>query len=381
MNTASLTAGIYHHLFDYADHSPLLDSYLIGHSIVKNRIFMAPMTRLRAEADGSPNALMREYYAQRASAGLIITEGTYLDRTSIAYANQPGIETAKHVSGWKAVTRAVHEKGGKIALQLHHAGRITHPLLTNGWTPVAPSAVKADGEIHTPDGKQSFQTPRELDVDEIAGIIDLYAAAAKKAVQADFDFVEIHAANGYLPHTFLSNRTNLRTDRYGGSIENRARFVIEIAKAISDAIGPERVGIKFNIGEFPAHDIVTDDEPQLYPYVAKAMQAIGIAHIHIQQPITNWGIADVDFDPLALFRRYYTGTLIAGGALDFAQASGLIAADRADASTFGRAWLANPDLVERFKTASRLNEADPTTFYSPGPKGYTDYPSLTTQPA
>lgn len=348
----------------------------IGNQTTKNRIFMAPMTRLRAQADGTPSELMVNYYKQRASAGLIVTEGTYLDQTSIAYGNQPGIETDAHIQGWQDVTRAVHGAGGKIALQLHHAGRISHPDLLEGQLPVAPSAVKAGGEVHTKSGKQSFVMPRVLGLKEIPAIVETFVESAQNAMAAGADFVEIHAANGYLPHTFLSNRTNLRDDAYGGSIENRSRFVIEITQAISDSIGPAHVGIKFNIGEFPPHDIQTDDEKVLYPYLAKALDKIGIAYIHVQQPITNWGIANVDFDPLVLFRPYYHGALIVGGALDFESAQPLVQTGRADAATFGRAWLANPDLVERFKTGAGLNDIDPETFYSPGPKGYTDYPTL-----
>lgn len=354
----------------------LFSSLRIGNLELPNRIFMAPMTRNRA-ADGIPTALNATYYAQRASAGLIITEGTYPVLAARGYEFQPGIETPAQIAGWRLVTDAVHRAGGRIALQLHHAGRISHPDLTGGVAPVSASALAAKGEVRITGGaKTAYPVPRPLRTEEIPGVIELHRAATERAFAAGFDFLELHGANGYLVPQFLSNRTNHRSDAYGGSVENRARLAVEILSAMASVAGPERIGVKFNIGEFPPHDIGVDDEEKLFPYLAGELNKLRLAFIEVQQPITDWGIPATDYDAFELFRPHFAGVLIGGGTFDGETAASAIAQGRVDAVSFGRHFLANPDLPARLQKDAALNAPDMATFYTPGAKGYTDYPAL-----
>lgn len=359
-----------------SDGIDLFTPLALGGRTLPNRVFMSPMTRLRAAADGTPTPLMAEHYAQRASAGQIVTEGTFPHPSARGYAGQPGIADEAHVAGWRAVTDAVHRAGWRIVLQVHHSGRISHPDLLGGELPVAPSAVAAKGEIHLPGGKKPYPLPRSLSAGEIPSVIDHFRAATERAARAGFDGVELHGANGYLPHQFLSNRINTRTDEYGGSVENRARFTLDALRAMVAVRGPAFVGVKVNVGPFAQHDIAVDDEQEVFPYLAKQLDALKLGYVHVQRPITDWGMDPVPYDPFGLFRPHYRGVLVGGGAFGYDSATEAVQAGRVDAATFGRHFLANPDLPARFRRGAPLTPADPATFYSPGPKGYTDYPVL-----
>jgi N-ethylmaleimide reductase len=362
--------------------SSLFTAVKLGATHFANRIFMAPMTRNRAPNHGIPSALNATYYAQRASAGLIVTEGTYPHSSGRAYVNQPGISNPDQVTGWKLVTDAVHHAGGRIFLQILHPGRITHEELTGGQQPVSASPITPKGEVHLPNGqKASYPEPRALRIEEIPAIIEMYRSATERAFEAGFDGVELHAANGYLPHVFLSNRTNLRSDNYGGSIPNRIRFTFEILKAMIAVKGSGYVGAKFSVGEFARHDISIDDEAELFPALAAELDRLDLAYVHVQQPITDWGANPVPYDSFQLFRRNFCGPIIGGATFNRETATKAIESGSVDAVSFGRLFLANPDLPTRFRKRARLNAADLSTAYTPGEKGYTDYPFLETTDA
>jgi N-ethylmaleimide reductase len=342
----------------------------IGRYTLRNRLVMAPMTRSRADdATGVPSALTADYYAQRADAGLIITEGTFPSPMGKGYVRTPGIHSAAQIDAWKRVTAAVHARGGLIFLQLMHTGRISHPsLLPNGATPVAPSAIAATGNVYTATGPQAFVVPRALETEEIAGIVDAYRLATRHALQAGFDGVELHAASGYLPEQFLSSGTNQRTDRYGGSLENRARFIVEVLTAMTEEAGSDRVGIK--ISPEMGFNSVTDAAPEeTYQYLVQRIGMLQPAYLHLAKTRS-------EFDYRALVRPLFNGPLLVGGGLDRDHAEALIAQRAADAAVFGGLYLANPDLVQRFAADAPLNVPDRDTFYSDGPKGYVDYPVL-----
>lgn len=348
----------------------LNETVRIGRHTLRNRLVMAPMTRSRADdATGVPSALAAQYYAQRAEAGLIITEGTFPSPMGKGYVRTPGIHSAAQIDGWKRVTDAVHARGGLIFLQLMHTGRISHPdLLPNGATPVAPSAIAAAGQVYTATGLQDFVVPRALETGEIAGIVDGYRLATRHALQAGFDGVELHAASGYLPEQFLSSGTNRRTDRYGGSPENRARFIVEVLNAMIDEAGSDRTGIK--ISPEMGFNSVTDAAPQeTYQYLVQRLGMLKLAYLHLART----GSA---FDYRALLRPLFDGSLLVGGRLDRDSAGSLIAQRDADAAVFGNLYLANPDLLQRFAEGAPFNAPDRDTFYSDGPQGYIDYPVL-----
>jgi N-ethylmaleimide reductase len=350
--------------------NPFNETVRIGRHTLRNRLVMAPMTRSRADdATGVPSALAAQYYAQRADAGLIITEGTFPSPMGKGYVRTPGIHSAAQIDEWKRVTDAVHARGGLIFLQLMHTGRISHPsLLPNGATPVAPSAIAAVGQVYTATGPQDFIVPRALETGEIAGIVDEYRRATRLALQAGFDGVELHAASGYLPEQFLSSGTNRRTDRYGGSLENRARFIVEVLNAMIDEAGSDRTGIK--IAPEMGFNSVTDSAPQeTYQYLVQRLGTLKLAYLHL----ARFGSA---FDYRALVRLLYDGTLLLGGGLDRDSAASLIAQRGADAAVFGNLYLANPDLLQRFSAGAPLNEPKRDTLYSDGPEGYIDYPVL-----
>jgi N-ethylmaleimide reductase len=344
----------------------------MGNLELSNRMVMAPMTRNRAP-EGIPTALMAKYYRQRASAGLIVTEGAQVSEQGAGYPATPGIFTDAQIKGWQAVTHAVHDAGGRIFCQLWHCGRISHPDYHGGDKPVAPSAVKAAGQAFTYEGLKDFVEPRALDAEEIPGIVEQYRHAACCAVRAGFDGVEIHSANGYLLDQFLRDGTNQRSDRYGGSIENRIRLLGEVADAVASGIGAGKVGVR--ISPVNAFNDIHDSDPQaLFNQAAKMLTGIGVAYLHVVE-VTMAGEVDRAVD-MAEIRRQFVGLYIANGGYDKARGNQAIAEGRADLAAYGIPFLANPDLPQRFKLDAALNEADPTTFYGGDEHGYTDYPPL-----
>lgn len=349
--------------------SPLLTPIRIGRTVAPNRLVMAPMTRSRADGDGVPSDLTVTYYAQRASAGLIITEGVFPSAMGKGYVHTPGIETEAQVAAWKKVTEAVHARGGRIFMQLMHCGRVSHPSLLGGATPVAPSALRPDGQAWTPAGQVEFVTPRALSVAEIAGVVDDYRQATRRALDAGFDGVELHAASGYLPEQFLSSGSNQRQDQYGGSVENRARFVLEVLSTMAAQAGADRVGIK--ISPEMNYNSITDGAPQeTYAYLVDQLRGRGLAYLHV----ALFG-AKVDYH--ALLRPRFDGAYLLGGGLTQDSAERTLAEGKADATVFGSAFLANPDLPERFRVGAPLNTPDRDTFFAPPTaQGYIDYPTL-----
>jgi N-ethylmaleimide reductase len=356
--------------------SILYTPFTFGSIVLQNRMVMAPMTRSRATGN-IPNALMMEYYAQRSSAGLIITEGTSSSPNGLGYPRIPGIFSTAQVEGWKAITEAAHGKGARIFLQLMHCGRISHPLnLPAGARVIAPSAVAASGEMYTDaEGMKPFPVPEAMTADDIKVAIAEYADAAKNAVEAGFDGVELHAANGYLLEQFIRPNSNLRSDSYGGSIEGRARFVLEVVDAVKVAIGKERVGIRLSpfgvFNDMPLYEKMEEE----YTWLAKKLNDSGLAYIHLVDH-SSMGAPPVPDSMKATFRNTFKGALILSGGYDAQRAESDLAGGKCDLIAFGRAFIANPDLVERWKSGAALNPPDMDTFYSPGPKGFTDYPAL-----
>ncbi len=347
----------------------LFSQVQIGRHTLTNRMIMAPMTRSRSDDFGVPTELVPTYYAQRAGAGLIISEGVFPVALGKGYVRTPGIETAEQVAAWKQVAEAVQARGGRIFMQLMHCGRISHPsLLPDGALPQAPSAIKPAGQTWTATGLQDFVTPHALSVVEIAAIIEGYRQAARLAIEAGFDGVELHAASGYLPEQFLSTGSNQRTDEYGGSVENRARFVLKVLNAMATEIGSDRVGIKLS-PEMNFNDIVDANPQETYTWLVEQLRGLNLAYLHV----ALFG-ASVDYH--ALLRPLFDGSYLIGGGLDQNAAKALIAEGRADAVVFGNAFLANPDLPERFRTGAELNVPDKNTFYAPGAQGYIDYPAM-----
>jgi N-ethylmaleimide reductase len=349
----------------------------LGPYRLANRVVMAPLTRSRAQAADVPNPLAPTYYAQRASAGLIISEATQISQQGKGYAWTPGIYSAEQVAGWRKVTDAVHAKDGRIFLQLWHVGRISHPSLQpDGVLPVAPSAIRPEGQAFTETGFQPFVAPRALETDEIPEIVEDYRRAARNALDAGFDGVEIHGANGYLIDQFLRDTSNKRTDRYGGSRENRARFLLEVAEAVVAVWGGERVGIRFS-PLTPAAGLGPDSTAEAtYSYAVERLGALGLAYIHIIEGVTQ-GPREVanGFDPQIL-RRLFKGRYIANNGYDRALALDAVRQGRADLIAFGRPFISNPDLVERLRRGAPLTEPTRETFYGGGAEGYTDYPFM-----
>ncbi len=355
----------------------------LGPYVLANRMVMAPLTRNRAGPGNVPQAMNARYYAQRASAGLIITEATQISPQGVGYPDTPGIHNAAQVAGWRSVTRAVHEHGGRIFLQLWHVGRISHPSLQpDGALPVAPSAIKPAGEAYTYEGLKAFVTPRDLDIAEIPGIVDQYRTAAHYALAAGFDGVEIHAANGYLIDQFLRDGTNHRTDHYGGSLANRVRFLLEVTEAVTEVWGADRVGVRISpVGAFNA---MSDSDPETtFNYVAGQLNRFGLAYLHVVEGDEGDESTDeIHGEPTAAFdfrrlRRSFSGVYMANFGYTFARAEAALGAGRADIVSFGKLFLANPDLPERFARGASLNAPDHSTFYGGGEQGYTDYPALT----
>jgi N-ethylmaleimide reductase len=341
----------------------------VGRYLLSNRIIMAPMTRSRSDDAGVPSDLVTTYYEQRASAGLIITEGVYPTAMGKGYVRTPGIETDDQVAAWKKVTEAVHAKGSRIFMQMMHCGRISHPLLLpDGAQPVAPSAIKPAGQAWTESGLQDFGAPRELSIKEIAGIIEDYRLATHRALEAGFDGVELHGASGYLPEQFLSSGSNQRQDEYGGSVANRVRFVLEVLTAMVKEARSDRVGIKIS-PEMNFNDISDATPQKTYAYLVEQLRGLNLAYLHV-------ALFGTTVDYHALLRPRFNGAYLIGGGLDRGTAEALLAEGRADATVFGSSFLANPDLTERFRRGAPLNAPDKATFYTRGAKGYTDYPTL-----
>ena len=354
----------------------LFSPITLGSISLKNRIVMAPLTRSRAPKEsGVPQAMNVTYYEQRASAGLIITEATPISAMGHGYPFLPGIYTDEQVAGWKKVVDAVHTKGSKILLQLWHVGRISHPsLLPNNVLPVAPSAIKPAGQLYTYQGMVDFVTPRALEASELPAIVADYVHATKCALAAGFDGVEIHAANGYLLDQFLRDGTNKRVDNYGGTIENRARLLMEVTKAVVAVAGSDKVGVRLSPVN-PFNDIKDSNPQALFNAVADSLNQFNLAYLHV----VEGGIGDagepVQFD-FILLRKHFTNAYMANLGFDKARGNAAIASGQADCVAFGVPFLANPDLVERYRTDAPLNAADEATFYGGDEKGYTDYPFL-----
>jgi N-ethylmaleimide reductase len=354
----------------------LFAPYKLGKLELPNRVVMAPLTRQRAGEGNVPHELNATYYTQRASAGLIITEASQISPQGQGYPHTPGIHSPDQVAGWKLVTEAVHQHGGRIFLQLWHVGRISHPdFQPDGALPVAPSAIKPNGEALTFEGMKPYVTPRALETEEIAEIVQQYRQAAENALAAGFDGVEIHAANGYLIDQFLRNSTNQRTDNYGGSVENRARFLLEITEAVTSVWGGNRVGVRFSpSGTF--NDIGDSDPAAIFGYATEALNSFDLAYLHIFEAVE----ADIRHGgrvlPTSYLRSLYNGTLMVNGGYDRHRADAVIATGQADLVAFGTLFISNPDLPERLALDAPLNQADPKTFYGGGATGYTDYPAL-----
>ncbi|MFM1942098.1 MAG: alkene reductase [Verrucomicrobiota bacterium] len=348
------------------DRKLLLSPVKIGAWELRNRMIMAPLTRCRAGGGRVPTALMAEYYAQRATAGLILSEATSVDPMGVGYPDTPGIWSDDQVEGWKRVTAAVHAKGGRILLQLWHVGRVSDPVYLNGALPVAPSAVRPAGHISLIRPKKEFVTPRALEVKEIQAIVEAYRRGAENAQRAGFDGVELHGANGYLLDQFLQDSTNHRKDEYGGSVENRARLMLEAVDAAVSVWGADRVGLHL-APKGDAHDMGDSDPAATFGYVARAMKERGIAFL-----FTRESQAEPRIFPR--MKEQFGGMLIANQQLDQAMAETLLQKGEADAVSFGQLFIANPDLVRRFEKGLPLNTPEPETFYGGDSRGYTDYP-------
>jgi len=350
----------------------LFSPVTLGLMSLANRMAMAPMTRNRAP-EGIPTALMAEYYAQRAEAGLIITEGAQISEQAVGYPATPGIYSEEQVEGWKQITSAVHDRGGHIFVQLWHCGRVSHPDFHGGALPVAPSAIKPAGQACTYTGLQDFVTPRALEFREIPEIVEQYRHAAAMAIKAGFDGVEIHSANGYLLDQFLRDGSNQRSDAYGGSLANRARLLLEVTGAVCDEIGADRVGVR--ISPVNGFNDMHDSNPQaLFNHVAAALSELKPVFLHVVE-VSMAGEVD-DAVNMQQIRDRFNGLYIANGGYDKVRGNAVIASEAADMVAYGIPYLANPDLIERFRRDASLNTPDMATFYGGDAHGYTDYPAL-----
>lgn len=362
----------------------LLSPFNFGEISLKHRIVMPPLTRMRAgQGDGIPSELAKEYYAQRASkGGLIIAEATQISQQGQGYPGTPGIYTQDQIDGWRSIVEAVKQKGGVIFLQLWHVGRLSHSSFhENKTAPVGPSAIKPAGNAFTKQGKRTpFETPRPLEHAEITKIVDDYKRAAENARNAGFDGIEIHAANGYLLEQFMASNTNIRTDQYGGSVENRSRLLFEVIDAVSEIWPKNRIGVRLS----PFSDVgdISDENPsELYKYLIESLSKIELAYLHLIEPEVRAGLTEelnknAPVSVTALYRKSFDGPLIASGGFNRESAEKAIEVGMADMIAFGRAFIANPDLPDRFATKSQLNKPDSSTFYVGGARGYTDYPTL-----
>jgi N-ethylmaleimide reductase len=355
--------------------SKLFEPYKLGPITLPNRIVMAPLTRNRAVAGLVPNPLAVDYYGQRASAGLLVTEASQISQQGQGYQDTPGIYSREQVAGWRKVTERVHERGGRIFIQLWHVGRISHTSLqANTGAPVAPSAIPAKAKTFVNGTFADVSEPRALTLEEIPGIIEGFRRGAANALEAGFDGVEIHGANGYLLDQFAKDGANKRTDAYGGSIENRAKLMLEVSKAVAAEAGAERTGIRIS-PVTPANDI-SDSNPQpLFDYIVDHLNALKLAYLHVIEGATG-GPRDVAPFDYASLRKRFAGAYMANNGYDLALAKKVLATNEADLIAFGKLFISNPDLVERLKRGAPLSAPDKATFYGGGAKGYTDYPTL-----
>ncbi|MBB6193741.1 N-ethylmaleimide reductase [Sphingobium wenxiniae] len=351
----------------------LFNSYDLGGLTLTNRIVMAPLTRNRAGVGLVPSAFAADYYAQRASAGLLITEATQVSQQAQGYQDTPGLYTPEQIAGWRTVTDAVHARGGRIFVQLWHVGRVSHIDFHDGEAPVAPSAIRAETKVFVNNGFVEASQPRALELDELPGIVEDFRKAAANAIEAGFDGVEVHGANGYLLDQFLREASNVRSDAYGGSIENRARLLIEVTAAVADEIGAQRTGVRLSPVS-PANGTVpsSDEQPQ-FNHVVEALDALGIAYIHVVEGATGGprDVAPFDFDAL---RKAFRNTYIANNGYTLELAKSRLGEGKADLIAFGHDFIANPDLVERLRSGAPLAQMNPATIYGGGAQGYTDYP-------
>jgi 2,4-dienoyl-CoA reductase-like NADH-dependent reductase (Old Yellow Enzyme family) len=346
----------------------LLDPIKIGALDLPNRLIMAPLTRTRASEGRVPNAMMRDYYVQRATAGLILTEATSVTPQGVGYPDTPGIWSQAQVEGWREVTEAVHRAGGRIALQLWHVGRVSDPIYLDGALPVAPSAIAPDGHVSLVRPHKPYVTPRALETEELPDIVEAFRKGAENAEKAGFDAVEIHGANGYLLDQFLQDGTNKRTDAYGGSVEIRARLVLEVTDAVAGVWGPERVGMHLNLRS-DSHTMSDSNPRETFTYVARELGKRRIAFLVARESLDAPRIGPE-------VKAAFGGVYVANDKFTFETAEEVLAKGEADAVAFGKLFIANPDLVERYRQKAPLNSWDASTFYSSGPKGYVDYPTL-----
>ncbi|EAY26415.1 alkene reductase [Microscilla marina] len=355
----------------------LLKPVQMGSLNLANRVFMAPLTRSRANNEELvPTDLHAEYYVQRASAGLIITEGTVISPQGTGYINVPGIYTEAQVEAWKKVTAAVHEKDGKIFMQIWHVGRMSHPhFQPEGKAPVAPSAINPNEEVFTPQGKTKTETPRALTKEEIKGIVQDFKNAAANAMKAGFDGVEIHSSNGYLIHQFFNNCSNLRTDEYGGNDENKTRFFFEVLDAVKEVVPEDRIGVRLNPMLHQMMGQKVDEQTaKTFEYIIKRLNNYNLAYLHLSRPFTELGKEDYFVqDVIGHFGKLYKGFLVSNAGYDGESGEQEIASQRTQAIAYGRPYIANPDLVERFANGWELTKPNQDTFYTPGKEGYTDY--------
>lgn len=353
----------------------LFQPYTLGSLTLANRIVLAPLTRNRAGTGLVPSEFAATYYSQRASAGLLITEATQISADAQGYQDTPGLYTPEQITAWREVTDAVHAKGGKIFVQLWHVGRISHvDLRPDGTAPVAPSAVRAQTKTFVNNGFADVSEPRALGLNELPGIVNDFRQAAANAITAGFDGVEIHGANGYLLDQFLKDGANQRTDAYGGSVENRARFVLDVVKAVVAEIGAERTGIRISPVS-PANAISSSDPQPQFEYLVEQLNALGLVYLHVVEGATGGprDVAPFDFDAL---RKRFKNTYLANNGYDLELAATRLNDGKADLFAFGRPFISNPDLVERLETGAPLAVLDPATLYGGGAKGYIDYPTL-----
>ena len=357
----------------------LLKQYTLNDLTLKNRLVMAPMTRSRADnTKNAPADLHATYYRQRASAGMIISEGSQVSKRGVGYINTPGIYSSEQVDGWKKVTEAVHEEGGKIFIQLWHVGRMSHPDFHGGELPLAPSALNPNQKSFTSEGFKDTVAPKEMSIEEIKQTIQDFKQAAKNAMDAGFDGVEIHASNGYLLHQFFNSTSNHRTDEYGGSKENRGRILFEILDAVKEVMPENRIGVRMNPS---LHGIfgmtLNEDTIPTFDYLIERLNDYQLAYLHLSEPMND--VSDVPAAEPNVARRYrpiYSGTLITNGGFDQEKGNKVIEEGDADLVAYGKLFISNPDLPKRFELGAELIEWDADTFYTPGAKGYTDYPVL-----
>ncbi|MBO6185698.1 MAG: alkene reductase [Chryseobacterium sp.] len=357
----------------------LFDSYKSKNLNLKNRMVMAPMTRSRSDnPENKATELIAKYYQQRATAGLIITEGTFISPEAVGVINVPGIYNTAQIEGWKITTEAVHQEGGKIFAQLWHTGAYSHPDLHNGKKPLAPSNVNPEQQIFTAKGFQNSEEPQPMTIEDIKRTVNDFKLATLNAFEADFDGVELHGANGYLLQQFFSKNSNLRTDEYGGSIQSRARILFEILDAIKEVADTNKVAVRLNPSLNGIMGILVDDETiELYNYIVRGLNDYDLAYLHLIEPFTDVSDNSNAIQEVAKhFRNIYNGTIIMNRGFNKQTATKVLQDGDADLVSFGVPFIANPDLVERFKTNASLNQPNQATFYTPGEKGYTDYPTL-----